>query len=129
MRCFVLGATVTYMKNTENKEILHSFKDQQLSNKLFYLVAIYIGLRRNFLLQFDIKFITRDPKLAEIHNDLSNKYVISKVALRMRELMPRRLILRSIVKVQLLKSHLSNKSSSISADLGYLVKNSMSSCS
>ena len=40
---------------------LHSFKGQQLENKLLY----------RFVLQFDIKFITRDPRLAEIHDDLS----------------------------------------------------------
>ena len=32
------------------------------------------------------KYVTRDPKLAEIHNDMSEQSVISKVALRMSEL-------------------------------------------
>ena len=32
--------------NTAKKETLHSFKGQQLENKLFHLVVIYIGFLR-----------------------------------------------------------------------------------
>ena len=48
--------------NTSQKERSHFFRGQYLR------VANYIGLhRRNFLaIQFDIKFVTRYPKLGEI---------------------------------------------------------------
>ena len=57
--------------NPAKKETPHSFKGQQLENKWFYLVVIYIAVWGNFLLQFDIKFVIRNPDLAEIHEDLS----------------------------------------------------------
>ena len=49
--------------NPANKEIAHSFKGKQLETILLYRFVIYIGLLE--------KFVTRDPKLAEIHDDLS----------------------------------------------------------
>ena len=63
----------TCIVNTAKKETPHSFKGQQLKNKLFYLVVIYIRLLRIILATIYIKLITRNPELAEIHDELSEK--------------------------------------------------------
>ena len=54
--------------NPAKREILHSFKGQQLENKSLYCFVIYIGLWKK-ILALIFKFVTRE--LAEIHDDLS----------------------------------------------------------
>ena len=68
--------------NPAKKETPHSFKGQQLENKLLYRFVMYGFFREiSYNLQFDIKFITRDPRLAEIHDDLSENMRFQKLHL------------------------------------------------
>ena len=57
--------------NPAKKETPHSFKGQQLENKLLYRFVIYIGFWRNFLALFWHQICNKRPypELAEIHDD------------------------------------------------------------
>ena len=119
-----------------------------------YLVVICIGLWRMSKLHLDIKFVTRNPKLFEIHDDLFENmrfqslhytymYERIKACREATSYIPLLwtmcvsevstiylgncsaswlLDLRSIIKVQLMKSCFSSKSTWISANLGFDVK-------
>ena len=122
-------------------------------------MVIYIGLWRNFFATIWHFFVTRDPRLAKIHDDLSenmrfksctaNEWIeacreaTSNIPLLWTLCAVNEMstiysghcsascgsILRGILKVQLLKSDFSNKSMWISANLKFLVTNLMSDCS
>ena len=71
MSLYIWYFPVSYhMYKHRKKETPHSFNGQQLGNKSCNLVVIYI------------KFVTRDPRLANIHDELAENMRVSKVALR-----------------------------------------------
>ena len=66
--------------NRSKKETPHSFKGQQLEYKSLYRFVIYMCILETFLsYNLTLSFVTRDPRLAEIHNDLSESMQFQKL--------------------------------------------------